>query len=204
MQDPHGRAVDDTPGSGPEPAPGGAPGAGSGSPDAEFTRFVAARWRTLAHTAYLLTGDFHEAEDLVQVTLARIYPHWRRVRPETAEHYVRRALVNAGRSRYRKRRVVQLLLPFLPEAAAVDRDGGGPQAGESRDELMAALADLPQRQRAVVVLRYWEDLSAEEVAHTLGCSVGTVKSQASRALAKLRAHPALADHVPAGRFGDPR
>ncbi|WP_225849640.1 SigE family RNA polymerase sigma factor [Streptomyces sp. HPF1205] len=181
----------------------------AGGPDAEFTRFVAARWRALTRTAYLLTGDFHEAEDLVQTTLARVYPAWRRVRPETAEHYVRRALVNTNRSRYRRRRVIHLLLPTLPDASAVEH-GGGVGGGGDRDVLMRALADLPERQRAVVVLRYWEDLPAEEVAATLGCSVGTVKSQASRALAKLRGHPALADlshpadlPLPSG-LGDPR
>jgi RNA polymerase sigma-70 factor (sigma-E family) len=175
--------------------------AGDGTP-ADFSRFVASRWRALARTAYLLTGDFHEAEDLVQTTLARVYPHWHRVRPETAEHYVRRALVNNSRSRHRKRRVVHLLLPFLPESLGAEH-GAAPRAGEDRDVLIDALADLPERQRAVVVLRYWEDLSAEEVALAMGCSVGTVKSQASRALAKLRGHPALAGHrvatLPGGR-----
>lgn len=180
--------------------------AAAGGPDAEFTRFVAARWRALTRTAYLLTGDFHEAEDLVQTTLARVYPAWRRVRPETAEHYVRRALVNTNRSRHRRRRVIHLLLPSLPDTPAVDRGGGAGGLGD-RDVLVQALADLPERQRAVVVLRYWEDLPAEEVAATLGCSVGTVKSQASRALAKLREHPALADlaDLPlSSGLGDPR
>ena len=172
-------------------------------PDSDFTRFVAARWRALTHTAYLLTGDFHEAEDLVQTTLSRVYVHWRRVRPETAEHYVRRALVNNNRSRYRKRRITHLLLAVLPESPAVTDDGGFRTADDS-DALMDALGDLPERQRAVVVLRYWEDLSAEEVAQTLGCSVGTVKSQASRALAKLRTHPVLAEHPLTSRLGDPR
>ncbi|MEU6851470.1 SigE family RNA polymerase sigma factor [Actinacidiphila alni] len=171
-----------------------------GGPDERFSRFVAARWRALTHTAYLLTGDFHEAEDLVQTTLARVYTHWHRVRPDTAEQYVRRALVNANRSRYRKRRVVHLLQAALPESLAAD--GGGLGAGEERDALIDALADLPERQRAVVVLRYWEDLPAEEVARTLGCSVGTVKSQASRALAKLRGHRALVGHPLATRLGD--
>ena len=172
-------------------------------PDDEFTRFVVSRWRSLAHTAYLLTGDFHEAEDLVQTTLARVYPRWRRIRQESAEQYVRRALVNNNRTRFRRRRVVQLLLPHLPDSSLVERDGaGGP--GEERDALLRALADLPQRPRAVVVLRYWDDLPAEEVAATLGCSVGTVKSQASRALAKLRRHPALSDHPLPDLPGAPR
>jgi RNA polymerase sigma-70 factor (sigma-E family) len=164
----------------------------------DFSSYVAARWTALVKTAYLLTGDFHEAEDLVQSTLAKVYPHWHRVRDETVEAYVRRALVNNNRSRHRRRRVAQLLTPFVPDRPALD-DGRG--TGEERDLLVALLAELPERQRAVVVLRYWEDLGAEEVAELLGCTVGTVKSQASRALAKLREHPALGEYalsVPGG------
>jgi RNA polymerase sigma-70 factor (sigma-E family) len=172
-------------------------------PDDDFTRFVVSRWRSLAHTAFLLTGDFHEAEDLVQTTLARVYPRWRRIRHETAEHYIRRALVNNNRTRFRRRRVVHLLLPHLPDTSLVAGEAAG-RPDEERDALLRALADLPQRQRAVVVLRYWDDLSAEEVAATLGCSVGTVKSQASRALAKLRHHPALSHHPLPDAPGGPR
>ncbi|WP_439145255.1 SigE family RNA polymerase sigma factor [Streptantibioticus silvisoli] len=138
-------------------------------------------------TAYMLTGDFHEAEDLVQTTLIKLHAQWRRVRRETADQYVRRALVNNNRSRHRKRRVVHLLTPFLPDVSQAP-----PPAYDGDAALFDALATLPPRQRAVVVLRYWEDLSAEEVARTLGCTVGTVKSTASRALAKLRSHPAVA------------
>ncbi|MBC3841879.1 SigE family RNA polymerase sigma factor [Streptacidiphilus sp. 4-A2] len=162
------------------------------SHDARFSEFVAARWGALVQMSYLLTGDFHEAEDLVQATLVRVYPHWPRIRPESAVGYLRRALVNTYYSRARRRRVTQLLTPFLPENPA-PRSGAEP--GEERDQLVAALARLPARQRAVVVLRYWEDLSAEQVAQELGCSVGTVKSQASRALAKLRADPSLSDYT---------
>jgi len=165
-------------------------GTAQGGDDAQFSEFVAARWGALVHTAYLLTGDFHEAEDLVQTTLAKVYPQWRRIRADGVASYLRRALVNNNRSRVRRRRVAQLLMPFLPETASPPSG-----AGEDRDLLVAALAGLPERQRAVVVLRYWEDLSLEEVAHELGCSVGTVKSQASRALAKLRADPTLADQA---------
>lgn len=172
--------------------------------DGEFSMFVAARWRALTHTAYLLTGDFHEAEDLVQATLARVYPHWRRIRQETAESYVRRCLVNTHRSRHRKRRIVHFLVPLLPDSASPAADADPSAAGEERDVLLRALADLPVRMRTVVVLRYWEDLSAEDVARALGCSVGTVKSQASRALVKLRDHPALAGHPLAGRLGESR
>jgi RNA polymerase sigma-70 factor (sigma-E family) len=163
--------------------------------DADFAEFTTARWAHLVRTAYMLTGDFHEAEDLVQTTLIKVYAQWPRVRRDEADGYVRRALVNNNRSRHRRKRVVHLLTPFLPDTP--DRSCGG-RGVEQRDALMEALATLPERQRAVVVLRYWDDLGAEEVARILGCSVGTVKSQASRALAKLRAHPALAAHCLTG------
>ncbi|MFB7322419.1 MULTISPECIES: SigE family RNA polymerase sigma factor [unclassified Streptomyces] len=178
--------------------------AADSGPDAEFTRFVAARWRALTHTAYLLTGDFHEAEDLVQTTLARVYPHWRRLRPDDAEHYVRRALVNTNRSRHRRRRIAHLLLPSLPDTRPAPGDGAGVGSVEGYDALARLLAELPERQRAVVVLRYCEDLSAEEVAGILGCSVGTVKSQASRALVKLRGRAALALHYSPSRPAEAR
>lgn len=159
--------------------------------DADFADFVTARWSRLVRTAYLLTGDFHEAEDLVQTTLVKLYGRWRLVggRPGTGT-YVCRSLVNNNRSRHRKRRVAHLLTAFLPDTPVTDRTDGV----EERDALLEALAALPERQRAVVVLRYWDDLGEDEVAAVLRCSVGTVKSQASRGLAKLRAHPALAAH----------
>lgn len=161
------------------------------SPD--FETFAAARWPRLLRTAYLLTGDHHEAEDLVQVTLAKLYPAWPRVRGlDEPDAYVRRALVNNNLSRFRKRRVVQLLTPRLPERA----QEGGATGTEERSLLLEALGALPPRQRAVVVLRYWEDLSEQQAAEVLGCSPGNVKSQASRGLRKLRDHPALAEFQP--------
>lgn len=161
------------------------------SPD--FETFAAARWPRLLRTAYLLTGDHHEAEDLVQVTLAKLYPAWPRVRGlDEPDAYVRRALVNNNLSRFRKRRVVQLLTPRLPERA----QEGGAARTEERSLLLEALGTLPPRQRAVVVLRYWEDLSEQQAAEVLGCSPGNVKSQASRGLRKLRDHPALAEFQP--------
>jgi RNA polymerase sigma-70 factor (sigma-E family) len=161
----------------------------------DFSAFVAARWSALVRTAYLLTGDFHEAEDLVQVTLAKVYPHWNGLREETADGYVRRALVNNNRSRHRRRRVGQLLMSFVPDRPTAEP---GPGDVAERGLLVSLLAELPERQRAVVVLRYWEDLPVEEVAELLGCSVGTVKSQASRALAKLRNHPGLEEFALTG------
>jgi DNA-directed RNA polymerase specialized sigma24 family protein len=99
---------------------------------------------------------------------------------------VRRALVNTNRSRHRRRRIAHLLLPSLPDTRPAPEDGAGVGGVPGYDALAGLLAGLPERQRAVVVLRYCEDLSAQEVAEVLGCSVGTVKSQASRALDKLR------------------
>ncbi|MBF4132656.1 MULTISPECIES: SigE family RNA polymerase sigma factor [Streptomyces] len=159
----------------------------------DFETFAAARWPRLLRTAYLLTGDHHEAEDLVQVTLAKLFPAWPRVRGlDEPDAYVRRALVNNNLSRFRKRRVVQLLTPRLPEQA----QEGGTARTEERSLLLEALGTLPPRQRAVVVLRYWEDLSEQQAAEVLGCSPGNVKSQASRGLRKLRDHPALAEFQP--------
>lgn len=159
----------------------------------DFETFAAARWPRLLRTAYLLTGDHHEAEDLVQVTLAKLFPAWPRVRGlDEPDAYVRRALVNNNLSRFRKRRVVQLLTPRLPERA----QEGGAARTEERSLLLEALGALPPRQRAVVVLRYWEDLSEQQAAEVLGCSPGNVKSQASRGLRKLRDHPALAEFQP--------
>ncbi|MEV7418327.1 SigE family RNA polymerase sigma factor [Streptomyces sp. NPDC089919] len=157
----------------------------------EFQAFVRARWTHLVRTAYLLTGDPHDAEDLTQTALAKAYRSWRRVlRSERPEAYVRRMLVTCNSDRFRKRRVRERLTGAPPDTAARP-DAGLAWAGE-RSALMRALAELPPRQRAVVVLRYWDDLAESEVAAALGCSPGTVKSQSSKGLAKLRAHPGLA------------
>ncbi|MFE6283567.1 SigE family RNA polymerase sigma factor [Streptomyces sp. NPDC057877] len=155
-----------------------------------FQEFVRARWSHLVRTAYLLTGDAHHAEDLTQTALAKAYRSWRRVsRADNPEAYVRRMLVTCNRDRFRKRRIAEALTAEPPER--VGRDDAVSWADE-RGALLAALAQLPKRQRAVVVLRYWEDLSEAEVAESLGCSPGTVKSQASKGLAKLRTYPGLA------------
>ncbi|MFE2581458.1 SigE family RNA polymerase sigma factor [Streptomyces sp. NPDC059378] len=157
--------------------------------EAQYEEFVRARWSRLVRTAYLLTGDAHHAEDLTQTALAKAYRSWRRVaRSDNPEAYVRRMLVTCNSDRFRKRRVAEALTSAPPERARRDDAVG---RVEERGVLMAALAGLPPRQRAVVVMRYWEDLSEGEVAEVLGCSVGTVKSQASKALAKLRANPGL-------------
>jgi RNA polymerase sigma-70 factor (sigma-E family) len=155
-----------------------------------FREFVQARWPHLVRTAYLLTGDRHLAEDLTQTALAKAYRSWRRVlRADSPEAYVRRILVSCNSDRFRKRRVPESLTAAVPERADLDE---GDRA-DTRGTLLRALAALPARQRAVIVLRYWEDLSESETAGTLGCSVGTVKSQAAKGLAKLRATPGLAE-----------
>lgn len=161
--------------------------------EAEFKEFVTARWSHLVRTAYLLTGDVHHAEDLTQTALVKAYRSWRRVsRSDRPEAYVRRMLVNCNSDRFRKRRVTEALTAVPPDVAG--RDEAVSWADE-RSALLAALAGLPPKQRAVIVMRYWEDLSEAEVAEALGCSPGTVKSQASKALAKLRTHPGLTQVV---------
>ncbi|MFE0512363.1 SigE family RNA polymerase sigma factor [Streptomyces sp. NPDC058964] len=158
--------------------------------EAQFQEFVRARWSHLVRTAYLLTGDRHHAEDLTQTALAKAYRSWRRVsRSDHPEAYVRRMLVSCNSDRFRKRRVAESLTAVPPEYAGPD---DAVSRADERGTLMAALAGLPPRQRAVVVLRYWEDLSEAEAAEVLGCSPGTVKSQASKGLAKLRTFPGLA------------
>ena len=157
--------------------------------DTKFQQYMAARWPVLVRTAYLLTGDRHLAEDLAQTALTKVYASWRRVRrADDIDAYVRRVLVNANAGRFRKRRVAEQLT-----AVPLDSAGAGSTEGSvaERSVLMAALAELTPRQRAVVVLRYWEDMSEKEAAAALGCSVGTVKSQASKGLARLRLSPLL-------------
>ena len=147
----------------------------------EFTEFVSARGRALLRTAYALTGSQHAAEDLVQTALAKAMLRWSRLHGD-AEPYVRRIMYNEFVSLWRwRRRRAEVLTADPPER--------GVSTGEDtvlRVAVRAALGTLPPRQRAVLVLRYLEDLSEREVADLLGVSPGTVASQASRALATLR------------------
>jgi RNA polymerase sigma-70 factor (sigma-E family) len=166
----------------------GVPGDEPGSREAEFREFVIGRWPGLVRFAYGLTGDPGHAEDLAQITLAKAYASWGRVRrADDPDAYVRRILINADHGRYRKRRVQETTGQRLPEPATAD----GTDALDQRSALIAALMELPPKQRAVVVLRYWDGLTETQAAAILGCSVGTVKSQAARALAKLRTSPHL-------------
>jgi RNA polymerase sigma-70 factor (sigma-E family) len=153
-----------------------------------FEDFVAGRGQALQRFGYALTGDWALAEDLLQTALARAYPRWSRVQREDPEAYVRKIMVNTWSSWWRRRWRGEVPTDRLPEAAGPDRFG----EVDSRDALRSALAALPPRQRAVVVLRYHQDLSEVQVAELLGVSVGTVKSQAAKALASLRANAALA------------
>jgi RNA polymerase sigma-70 factor (sigma-E family) len=147
--------------------------------DQEFTRYVEARGGALLRTAvFLCAGDRSGAEDLVQASLVRAYVAWHRVRDEGArDAYVRKIMV---RESYRR---PARSTPVLGEPSALDAHG----PVEDRLDLFPLLAQLPRQQRAVVVLRYYEDLSERDIADALGCSPGSVKRHASRALATLRA-----------------
>jgi RNA polymerase sigma-70 factor (sigma-E family) len=159
------------------------------SPDheREFREFVAARSADLLRTAYFLSGgDIHDAQDLLQSALIATARRWSRiVKRDQAEAYVRRAMARQQINRWRSRTRRPETLVSTPPEHPTDRDE---QVGvDLRPGLMAALRTLPPRQRAVVVLRYYEDRPEAEVAELLGISVGTVRSQSAKALAKLRA-----------------
>ena len=153
--------------------------------EADFTAWVRARQGTFARFAYLLTGDAHSAEDLVQSALARAYARWDHIRGvEAPEAYVRKIMVNEHTSwwrrqwRHRERTDSELIRVLDPPA---------PPGGSHDAELWDHVRSLAPQQRAAVVLRYYEDLSEARTAEILGCSVGTVKSHTSRALTSLRA-----------------
>ncbi len=162
--------------------------------EAEFTEFMHGRWSRLVRLGYGLTGDLGLAEDLAQTALAKTFASWPRVRRAgDPDAYVRRIMVNANSSRFRRRRVREYLMDTPPDIVPHPGAADAAREHDDRSVLMAALMDLPQGQRAVVVLRYLMDMTETEVAATLGCSVGNVKSQASRALAKLRLSSDLAE-----------
>jgi len=168
--------------------------------EAAFEAFALGRQAALFRLAFLLSGDRHQAEDLVQSTLERTYQHWRRVAAaDNPEAYVRRMLVNAASDWRRSRRYMVEQRQDGALALPSRRDGGTDRV-ESHDVVLRALRGLPARMRAVLVLRYFEDLSEAETASALDCWVGTVKSQASRGLARLRA--AMDPKPGAGEFRD--
>ena len=155
----------------------------------DFSAFATARWPGLVRLAFGLTGDRGLAEDIAQTALARAYVAWGRVsRADDPDAYLRRILVNASNRRFRRHRVAEQ--PGDPPDTPVE---GPADLVSERAALLAALHQLPPRQRAVIVLRYWQDLTDTQIAATLGCSPGTVRSQLSRALTKLRESPALGE-----------
>ncbi|GAA1690545.1 SigE family RNA polymerase sigma factor [Nonomuraea maheshkhaliensis] len=159
--------------------------------EAAFDEFLAARSTSLLRTAILVCGATrHDAEDLVQHALERVYRSWPRIGRNNPEAYAKKVIVNAAISRARRRKVVQEIMFARPPETAAD----SPDL-DLRDTLIGELRRLPPRMRAVLVLRYWEDQSEQATAALLGCSVGTVKSQAARGLAKIRESMDLAKEV---------
>jgi RNA polymerase sigma-70 factor (sigma-E family) len=150
--------------------------------DEQFTAFVTARRPHLRRTAYLLCGDWHLAEDLVQITLAKVYVAWPRLHKDaTPDAFTRRTLIRSHIDETRR--------PWHRTRAAQELTDDAEPAClplEDRDALMEALRSLPDGQRRIVVLRHWLGLSVEETARDLGCSTGTVKSQTARAVQRLR------------------
>jgi RNA polymerase sigma-70 factor (sigma-E family) len=154
---------------------------GRAARDADFTAFVAATAPRLRRTAYLMCRDWHLAQDLTQITLAKMYASWARIwRTANLEAYSRRVLMNAVFDQKKRRSDSEVVLADLPEAPI--RDG----SAELHVTLMRALATLPVRDQAIIVLRHWEDLSVDSVAEILGVSVSVVKMQSARSLSRLR------------------
>lgn len=167
------------------------------SREVDFDRFVAARSRALQRTAWLLTGDWHLAEDLLQSALAKSYLGWHRIREGNDEAYVRRVLVTTYSSWWRRAWKAEEATGRCPDVADARDDAA---QVDLRELLLSALSELPRRQRLAVVLRYYCDLSEVDTAEAMGCSVGTVKSQAARGLARLR-QSTLANAMEEGVFG---
>ena len=147
-----------------------------------YDDFVASRGPALLRTAYLICGDRHLAEDLFQEAMARLLVHWARVSRGDPEAYAKRILVNSTINWRQRLRAREVSVAAVPDRVSSDFTA----THAERDEMWAALARLPRRQRAVLVLRYYEDLTEPQTAAVLGCSVGTVKSQHAKALALLR------------------
>ena len=158
---------------------------------ADFEGFVVARRDALLRTAYLLTGDHHDAEDLVQSALIKVVPKWERIK-DRPEGYVRQVLARESVNRWRSRRWREVATAVVPES--------GPHAGAENVDRIALLEDLRRlspRQRAVLVLRYFDDLTEAETAAALGISVGTVKSHAREGVARLRNQRSGEEHAAA-------
>ena len=148
----------------------------------DYVQYVTSRLPRLHRTAYLLCGDGSRADDVVQATLTSLYVSWKRAAgADNLDAYVHRMLVRRYLDERRRLWSRVLLGDRVPEVAGVASSGF-----EERDELMTALRSLPRRQRAVVVLRFFDDLSVQQTAEALGCSTGNVKSQCARGLQALR------------------
>lgn len=151
--------------------------------DAEFSEFVLARQTQLRRIAYAICGDWHQADDLLQTALTKLYVAWPRVqRKGSEEAYVRRIMVRANIDEHRRPWRREQPQDELPEHPGSDETA----RSEDRDDLVAALQQLPEMQRKVVVLRHWLGLSVHETADELGIGEGTVKSHSSRALRALQ------------------
>jgi RNA polymerase sigma-70 factor (sigma-E family) len=154
-------------------------------PEDEFVGYYNAQARQLRRTAYLLCGDWHLAEDLTQTVFTKLYQSWHRIENRDAlDGYARRVLVRAFLDE--RRRPWQREYPTTPGSASLDTVSQPETVPDERGLLRAALQQIPKRRRAVLVLRFWMDLSIEQTAELLGCSAGTVRSQASRGLNDLR------------------
>ena len=157
-----------------------------------FASYVRARQPVLLRTARSLTANPSDAEDLLQTALTKTYVAWERIEDHRAlDGYVRRALLNTRTSQWRKRKVDEFVCEELPEPEPVPGRDDPAEQQALHDAMWRAIQKLPARQRAMVVLRYYEDLSEVQTAEVLGVSVGTVKSAVSRALGKLREDPEL-------------
>ncbi len=153
----------------------------------DFEAYVSVAWPRLLRSAWLLTGDWHKSEDLVQTVLVRAHGRWSRIREDAPDAYLRRMLATTYLSWWRRRWRGEVPFAALPDRVADDVYDGS----DLRAALAQVLAGLPRQQRAVLMLRYHADLTEAATAQALGISVGTVKSYTARALAALRANPAV-------------
>ncbi|MQM25026.1 SigE family RNA polymerase sigma factor [Glycomyces albidus] len=151
--------------------------------EAEFRSFATAQRDSLRRYAYLLCGDWYEADDIVQKALTKMFAAWKRVEPGGAPAYVRRIVTNVY---FSHRRLSWVRRERASDELPVRRLDRPQEAVDVRLELIAALDRLPPRQRATLVLRFWEQLSVDETAAAMGCSTGTVKSQCAKGIAKMR------------------
>jgi RNA polymerase sigma-70 factor (sigma-E family) len=156
----------------------------------DFDRYVATAWPRLLRSAWLLTGDWYLAEDILQTALAKTYTRWRRVQAGSADAYVRKVLATTYVSWWRRRWRMEMPTAEPPEQPAGDTSSA---SADLRIAVARVLRRLPKGQRAVLMLRFHADLTEADTARTLGVSVGTVKSQTARALTTLRAEPGLRD-----------